>query len=107
MNAYTNGELDTFGLLQMGMQVFYLIKDSQGSAYSSLGVVFMGLGIAKIHQETIPKELSDMSFIALDDFSADFLVSTYYFPIVFWIKEAGELGRLYQITKHHSELPSF
>jgi hypothetical protein len=34
----------------------------------------MGVGIPKVHQESIPQELCHMPFIALDDFRADFLV---------------------------------
>ena len=54
MDTETEGKLDTFGLFQMGMQVFHLIKDSQARPYGSLSVIFVSLGIAKIHQQSIP-----------------------------------------------------
>src|SRR5215831_10331782 len=72
-----------------------------------MGIIFVCLRIAEIHQEPISQELSGVTFIACDDLRTDFLVGSYYIPIVFWIQEAGELGRLHQITEHHSELPSF
>ena len=68
MDAYTDGELDTFGLLQPGIQVSHRSEDTQPRTYGSLGIIFMGLGIAKIHEETIPKELRNVSIIAVDDF---------------------------------------
>ena len=86
MDTYTDGELETFGLLQTDIQLSHGSKNTQTSPYGSLGIILMGLGIAKVDQETIPKELGDMSFIALNDFSADFLVCSYYISIVFWIK---------------------
>src|SRR5215831_2417142 len=67
----------------------------------------MCLRIAKVDEKTISQELSGVTFIACDDLRTDRLVCSYDIPIVFWIKEAGELGRLHQITEHHRELPSF
>jgi len=40
-------------------------------------IVFVSLGIAKIHEQSIPKELRDMSVIALNDFRASTLVRTH------------------------------
>ena len=66
MDAHTDSELDTFGLLQTGIEVSHRSEDTQTSTYCTLGVVFMGLGIAKVHQETIPEELGDMSIKACE-----------------------------------------
>src|SRR5215470_14376075 len=107
MHPYTDGELDPLGLLQTCIQVSHRIQDTQPCAYCSLSIIFMCLRIAKVHQETIAQELSGVPFIACDDLRADCLVGSYDIPIIFWIKEAGELGRLHQITEHHRELPSF
>jgi hypothetical protein len=107
MNPYTDGELETFGLLQTAIEVSHGNKNSQTSPYRSLGIIFMCLRIAKIDQETISQELSGVTFIACDDLRTDCLVGSYDVPIVFWIKEAGELGRLHQVAEHDCELTAF
>src|SRR2546430_6250494 len=67
----------------------------------------MGLGIAKIDEETIPKELGNMSLIALDDFRTCRLIGTNDFPVLFGVELGGESGRIDQITEHHGELAAF
>ena len=62
-----DGELDTFGLLQSPLQVSYGIENTQARSYCSVSVIFMGLGIAELDEKTIPEQLGNMSFIALDD----------------------------------------
>ena len=47
-------KLNTFVSLQLFIQVFYRREDTQASPYCSLGVIFMGVGIPKVDQETIP-----------------------------------------------------
>ena len=83
------------------------MEDTQPRAYGSLGVIFMGLGIAKIDEETIPEQLGDMSFIALDDFRADFLICMDHVPIVFGIELGGEFSGIDQVAEHHRELTAF
>ena len=67
MNSYTDGKLNTFRLLKMGIEVSQGSKNSQTSPYCSVGVIFMGVGIAKVHQESIPKELGYVSIKTLDN----------------------------------------
>jgi hypothetical protein len=50
MHPYTDGEWDTFFLLQTGMQVFHRSENTQTRSYCSLSVISMGVGIAKIDQ---------------------------------------------------------
>ena len=87
---YPDGELDTFGLLQTLIQVSQGSKNSQPSPYGSLGIIFMGLGVAEIHQETVTQELSNVTIIALDHLRANLLIRTYHFSVIFGIKLAGE-----------------
>ena len=54
MDTDTDGELDTFGLLQPCIQVSHSSEHTQAGPYCSLGIIFMGLGIAKIDEESIP-----------------------------------------------------
>jgi hypothetical protein len=64
----------------------------------------MGLGIAKVHQQSIPQELSYVSIIALDNFSTNPLICTHHFPVVFRIESAGESSGVHEITEHDGEL---
>jgi hypothetical protein len=57
---------DAFVLFETGMQDSYRLYDSQPGADSSLGIVFVCLRIAKVHQKSIPKQLGDMPIVALD-----------------------------------------
>src|SRR2546425_3751043 len=107
MYPYTQSELDAFFLLQTGMQVFHLSTDSQGSSYSSLGIIFVCLGIPKVHQESISKELGDMPIVALDDLGTDPLVCTHYVPVLFGIKLRGEFSGIDEVTEHDGELTAF
>ena len=86
MDPYTQSELDALFLLQTGMQVCHRSEDTQTRSHCAVRVIFMGLGIAEIDKQTIPEQLGNMSFIALDDFCADVLVCTYHVPIVFRIE---------------------
>jgi len=51
-----------------------------------LGIVFVRLRIAKVHQESIPQQLGDMAIKAGDDLSTDTLIRTDHVPIVFRIE---------------------
>src|SRR5262249_42243263 len=107
MNAYADGELDAFGLLQPLIQVSQGSKNSQTSPYCSLGVIFMGLGIAEVHEETIAEELGDMPIVALDNLGTHPLICTHHLPVLFGIESAGECGGIDQIAEHHRELTAF
>jgi len=104
MYTDTDGELDTFGFLQTYIQVFHRSENTQPRAYCSVSVIFMGLGIAKVHEESIPKELGDMSLIALDNFGTNSLIRTDHVPVLFGIELGGEFSGLDQITEHHGKL---
>jgi hypothetical protein len=45
----------------------------------------MCVGVAKIDEQTIPKQLSDMPIVALDDFRTSSLIGTDDFPVLFGI----------------------
>src|SRR5205823_1281893 len=73
----------------------------KASAHSSSGVVFMCLGIATVHQQTIPKVLRNMAIKALDDCSGSLLVGPYHLAPIFWVELAGEERRVNEVTEHH------
>ena len=82
-------------------------KDTQPSPYCSLGVIFMGVGIAKVDEETITEQLGDMPIVALDDFGTHRLIRPHHVPVVFGVELAGELRRIHEVTEHHGELATF
>src|SRR5438132_8739436 len=104
MNTDVESELDTFRLLQPLIQVSHGIEDTQPRAYCSLSVVLMGLGIPKIHQETIPEQLGDMSIVALDNLGTGGLIRTDHVSVVFGIELRGELRGVHQVAEHDREL---
>src|ERR1051326_7485667 len=99
MNPYTESQVNTSCSLQTFIEFFQGVEDTQTSSYSSWCVVFMSLGIAKIDQEPIAKELSDVSFIALDDFHTDVLVGTDHVSVVFGVKLRRQFGGIDHITE--------
>src|SRR5712664_951390 len=74
---------------------------------SSLGVIFVSLGIAKVDKQSIPKELGDIPIIALDNFGTNPLICTYHVPVLFWVELRGQFGGIDQVTKHQGQLSSF
>jgi hypothetical protein len=54
MHPYTESELDTFLLLQTSTEVSHRSKNAQTRPYCALRIIFMGVGVAEVHQETIP-----------------------------------------------------
>jgi hypothetical protein len=59
----------------------------------------MSLGIAEVHEESVPKELRDVSLIALDDLSTGALIHTDHVTPVFWVELAGESRGVHEITE--------
>src|SRR5215813_7286697 len=104
MDANADSDLDTFFLFQTGIQVSHHSEDAKTSAYCSLRIILMCLGIAKVHQESIPKELGDMPIVALNNFRTHLLICTHHVPVLFGIKLAGEFCGIDQVTEHHCEL---
>ena len=67
----------------------------------------MRLGIAKVHQQTIPEVLRNMAIKALDDCCSGLLVGPYHVSPIFRVELAGEACRINEVTEHHRELASF
>src|SRR5438105_15164018 len=107
MNAHMDSELETFRLLQPLIQVSQCIEDTQTRSYSSVCVIFMCLGIAKVDEEPVTKQLGDMSIKACDDLGADPLIRTDDFAILFGVELGREFGGFHQITEHDGELAAF
>ena len=86
MDTHTDGELDTFILVQTAIEISHGSKNSQTSPYCSLGVIFVSLGIAKIDEETVTEQLGDMSIVALDDFRTRRLIRSDDFSVHFGVE---------------------
>jgi hypothetical protein len=72
-----------------------------------LGVIFMGLGIAEVHQESIPQELGNMSVKTLDDFRTSSLIGTDHLTVLFGVELRGQFGGIDQVAEHDRELTAF
>jgi hypothetical protein len=107
MNTYTESKLDTFLSLEMGIQVSHGSKDIQACPYCSVCVIFMSVGIAKIDEETISEQLSDMSIVTLDNVGTHPLICTHHIPVLFGVELGGETSGIDQVTEHDRELTTF
>jgi hypothetical protein len=85
MHPETDTELHPFGLVQPLIQVSEGRKHAQTSPDGSLRVIFMGLGVAKIDEETISEQLRNMPIVPLDNLGTHPLVGTDDVPILLWI----------------------
>jgi len=107
MDAYPDTELDTLLSLQTGIEVSHGSEETQTRSYCSLGIVFVSLGIPKVHQETVSQELGDMSIKACNDFGTHLLICTHHITPVFRVELAGQLGRVHEVAEHDGELTAF
>src|SRR4030095_9257427 len=107
MYTDTDGELDTFGLLQPLIQVSHSSKNSQTSQYCSLGIVLVSLWIPKVHKESIPEQLGDMPIVALDNFGTYPLICTHHVTPVFWVELGREAGGIDQVPEQQHAVPVF
>jgi hypothetical protein len=86
MNSETDSKFETFGSLQTLIQVSHRSEDTQASPYSALRIVFMGLGIAKVHQETIAQKLSNVPVIASNHRRTSRVIRLYHVPVFFGVE---------------------
>src|SRR6516162_1837951 len=107
MNANADSELDTLRLLQTSIEVSHGSKNSQTSSDSPLCIIFMGLGVAKVHEESITEQLSNMPIVALDNVRTHPLILAHHVTPVFRVELRGELRRVHQVAEHHRELAAF
>jgi hypothetical protein len=70
------------------VQRLYRLDDPQARVHGAPGIVFVRLGVAKIHQQAIPEVLGDMAVKALADRCGCGLVSAYDLAVVFRVQVA-------------------
>jgi hypothetical protein len=67
METQPDSELYPVCVLELLVQVVHGREDTEPSTDSTLGIIVVGLGIPKIDQEPIPKELGDVTVKAGND----------------------------------------
>src|SRR5262249_52000899 len=107
MDAEAHGQLDTPLSLQAGIEALHRCQNLQSGVHSPAGVVFMGLRIAEVDQEPIPKVLGNMTVKATDHLSAGLLIGAYHVSEVFGVELAGQDGGVHDIAKQDRELAAF
>src|SRR5215471_6130071 len=107
MYTDTDGKVDIVLWCEMGRQVCHRLKDSQASPYCSLGIVLVRLGIAKIDQQSITKELGNIAVKTRDDVCAHLLIRTDNLSEVLRVELPRQGSGLHQITEHHRKLSAF
>ena len=70
-------------------------------------VVFMGLGIAEVHQQAIAEVLGNVAVKALDDLGTGGLIGPHHGSEVFRIESTRQHRRVHQVTEQHGELAAF
>ena len=93
-------------LLQADVQRSHSLHDAQPSPSSPLRVVFVRLGIAKVHQQAVAQILRDIPIKALDHRRTSLLIGPHHVAPVFRVELPGQAGRVHQVTKQHGELPT-
>src|SRR5262249_2871544 len=107
MDTETHGQSDTMLLLQTAIEVPHARDHPQSGPHGALGIVFMGLRIAKVDEEPIAEVLRDITLKLLDHLGARGLIGAHDLPEVFGIELTGQSGRIHQVTKQHGELAPF
>src|SRR5262249_7184749 len=79
-------------LLQVRVNCLHGSDNPEPGAYGALGIVFMGLGIAKVDQKTIAEILGNVPVEALDDLRAGGLVGAHDLTQILGVELAGEAG---------------
>ncbi len=80
--------------------------DAQPGAHRALGVVFMRLGMAEVHHQSIAEKLGDMALVAFDDRRAGRLIGADHLPQVFGIEPSGQRSRAREVAEHDGDLPA-
>jgi hypothetical protein len=68
------------------------VEQRQAGMHSAMRGIFVGLGPAKVDQQTIAEILGDMSIEVLDDLGTGGLMGAPHLPQVFRVELAGEAG---------------
>jgi hypothetical protein len=104
MDADAHREPHAVGLCQAGVQRPQGVEHANAGVHGPLGVVFVGLRIAKVHQQAIAQILGDIPIKALQHFNTGRLIGQHDLAQVFRVELTGEAGGVGQVTEQHREL---
>jgi hypothetical protein len=82
--------LDAILWFQTRMQGCHGLDKLQTALHGPLRLVFMGMGVAEVHQEPIAEVLRYIAVEVLDHGSRSLLVGAYDGAVVFGVEPAGE-----------------
>ena len=92
---------------QPGLEGGQGVEHPQPGPHRPLGIVFVRLRIAEVHEQAIPEVLGNGALKALDDGGAGGLIGADHLTVIFGVELPGQACRLHQVTKQHRELAPF
>ena len=107
MDADPHGQAHTVVTRQGRVQGAHGLDQAQAGAHGPLGIVFMGLRIAKVHQQPVAEILRNIPVKALDHRGAGLLIRPHHIVPVFRVELPGQTGGIDQVTEQHRELTAF
>jgi hypothetical protein len=107
MDADAHGEPYALSAFQARVQRPHGVEDAQTSPDGPLSIIFMGLRIAKVYQQTITQILGNMPSKALDHLDTGRLIGQDNLTQVFRVELAGEASGVGEVTEQHCELAAF
>jgi hypothetical protein len=106
MDAQAHGQTQA-RVRQTRIEVLHGRHHAQPGMHGALGVVFVRLRPAKIHQQAVAKILRDMAGVALDDVGTGLLIGPQHGTQVFGVELARETRGVSQVAEQHRELAPF
>src|SRR5262245_43859558 len=106
MDADADCQPDACALRQARIELSHRRHQAKTGTDRPLGIIFMCLGIAKVHQKAIAQILRDIAAKALDHRRTGFLVGSYHLPQVLRVELDSENCRIHEIAEHHCKLAS-
>jgi hypothetical protein len=104
VKPHPDGEPDTFLRLEANSQLPHGFHHPEPGPHRPRRIIFVRLGVSKVHQQTIAQILGNMPLIAGDHFGAGLLVSSHHLTQTFGVELTGERGRVHQVAEQHREL---
>ena len=107
VDAEPHGQAHPVLSLQARIQRPQGLDHPEPAADGPLDLVFMGLGIAEVHQQAIAEVLGNVAVKALDDLGTGGLIGPYHGAEVFRIESTRQHRRVHQVTEQDGELAAF
>jgi hypothetical protein len=107
VDAEPHSQTDPVRLLQAHIQRPHGLDHPEPAADGPLDSVFMGVGIAEVHQQAIAEVLGNVAVKALDDLGTGGLIGPHHGAEVFRIESTRQHRRVHQVTKQDGELAAF